>query len=142
MFQDEKESTLADADLKATNLPKIPFQETSPCPICNEPFVKEWDEDEEEWLLKNAFKTSTGIVHYTCHQDQLASAKSASTRGSSVESLVLGKRKWDETTDAESSNTIKQDPNKSKLFVQENLVPVEVMSGLSAILNGIKPESQ
>jgi cytidine deaminase len=35
---------------------RVEGDKVEPCGICNEPFEKFWDEEEEEWMIKNAIR--------------------------------------------------------------------------------------
>lgn len=39
------------------------------CEICQEPFEMYWEEEEEEWHLKNAIRVDDGIYHPSCFED-------------------------------------------------------------------------
>ncbi|XP_067842368.1 pre-mRNA cleavage complex 2 protein Pcf11 [Heptranchias perlo] len=39
------------------------------CEICQEPFEQYWDEDEEEWHLKNAIRVDSRTYHPACYED-------------------------------------------------------------------------
>ncbi|XP_007900906.1 pre-mRNA cleavage complex 2 protein Pcf11 isoform X1 [Callorhinchus milii] len=39
------------------------------CEICQEPFEQYWDEDEEEWHLKNAVRVEGRTYHPACYED-------------------------------------------------------------------------
>lgn len=39
------------------------------CDICKEQFEQYWDEEEEEWHLKNAMRVSEKIFHPSCYED-------------------------------------------------------------------------
>ncbi|ANB11560.1 Pcf11p [Sugiyamaella lignohabitans] len=40
-----------------------------PCPICQEKFNSVWDDDEEEWVWKNAMRVQNRIFHATCYAE-------------------------------------------------------------------------
>ncbi|CEP09024.1 hypothetical protein [Parasitella parasitica] len=44
-----------------------------PCAICGERFVDFWNDDEEEWMYKNAILVDGKIYHATCHADAVKS---------------------------------------------------------------------
>ncbi|OAD09225.1 hypothetical protein MUCCIDRAFT_136583 [Mucor lusitanicus CBS 277.49] len=44
-----------------------------PCAICGERFVDFWNDDEEEWMYKNAVLVDGKIYHATCHADAVKS---------------------------------------------------------------------
>ncbi|XP_033103764.1 pre-mRNA cleavage complex 2 protein Pcf11-like [Anneissia japonica] len=39
------------------------------CKVCHEPFQQFWDEDEEQWQLKDAIRIDNKTYHPTCYQD-------------------------------------------------------------------------
>ncbi|WRT66372.1 uncharacterized protein IL334_003327 [Kwoniella shivajii] len=45
------------------------------CPVCKESFVKEWSEDDEEWIWKNALNINGTIYHATCRAEQLSAMR-------------------------------------------------------------------
>ncbi|KAI8379571.1 uncharacterized protein BYT42DRAFT_636000 [Radiomyces spectabilis] len=51
----------------------MPEGERKPCPICGEKFVDTWNDDEEEWMYKNAVIIDNTIYHATCHADAVKS---------------------------------------------------------------------
>lgn len=77
--------------VETEELPKVraPEGEALVCPICHEKFVRYWDEDEEEWMVRDAVEvdgrvgkarsgstnfhklisSSPQIRHYTCHRE-------------------------------------------------------------------------
>ncbi|CDH54150.1 mrna cleavage factor complex component [Lichtheimia corymbifera JMRC:FSU:9682] len=52
-----------------------------PCPICGERFVDFWNDDEEEWMYKNAVLVDNTIYHATCHADAVKSGTLMSDHG-------------------------------------------------------------
>ncbi|CDS13196.1 hypothetical protein LRAMOSA05374 [Lichtheimia ramosa] len=57
-----------------------------PCPICGERFVDFWNDDEEEWMYKNAVLVNNTIYHATCHADAVKSG----TLMSDGDALMMG----------------------------------------------------
>jgi len=99
-------------------IPSIVYQDTdldACCGICNEPFTKFWDEDEEEWMLRNALKTnnvhptslenySEVIYHFTCRNDEMQSGNASETDVIIVDSNKTMKRKFSKLDEDSSSN--------------------------------------
>ncbi|WVW83930.1 hypothetical protein I302_105953 [Kwoniella bestiolae CBS 10118] len=57
---------------------KVPSPSTKTntvCPVCKEAFVKEWSQDEEEWVWKNALNINGTIYHATCRAEQLSALR-------------------------------------------------------------------
>ncbi|KAG2201273.1 hypothetical protein INT47_006776, partial [Mucor saturninus] len=48
-----------------------------PCAICGERFIDFWNDDEEEWMYKNAIMIDDKIYHATCHADAIKSGNLA-----------------------------------------------------------------
>ncbi|KAI9481275.1 MAG: hypothetical protein EXX96DRAFT_595146 [Benjaminiella poitrasii] len=44
-----------------------------PCPICGERFIDFWNDEEEEWMYRNAIMMDGKIYHATCHADAVKS---------------------------------------------------------------------
>lgn len=47
--------------------------EKKTCSICGETFIDFWNDDEEEWMFKNAVMEDERIYHATCHADAVKS---------------------------------------------------------------------
>ncbi|KAI0322485.1 hypothetical protein OF83DRAFT_734251 [Amylostereum chailletii] len=50
------------------------------CPVCKETLKAEFNEDDEDWVWKNAMKVDDRIFHATCHAEALSSASSLASR--------------------------------------------------------------
>jgi hypothetical protein len=49
---------------------KVPLDEDNrECRICKERFEVIWDEDEEEWIMKNAIKIGEKVYHEACYNE-------------------------------------------------------------------------
>ncbi|KAJ1982291.1 mRNA 3' end processing factor [Dimargaris verticillata] len=57
-------------------------QHNSVCPICNEKLVGVWDDDEEEWVYRNAILVDNTVYHATCRTASLRNATAAKPQGS------------------------------------------------------------
>ncbi|WWC89316.1 uncharacterized protein L201_004237 [Kwoniella dendrophila CBS 6074] len=60
---------------KWAKVPQDTRKATSVCPVCKESFVKEWSEDEEEWIWKNALNINGTFYHATCRAEQLSAMR-------------------------------------------------------------------
>ncbi|KAI0053233.1 hypothetical protein FA95DRAFT_1552745 [Auriscalpium vulgare] len=70
------EGAKRDAELRAQSVVVPPGDEAKhiACPICKESLKSEFNEDDEEWVWRNAVKAEDGrIFHATCHADALSS---------------------------------------------------------------------
>jgi len=76
------ESTKRDAELRSRFVVVLPGDEAKhvTCPICKEVFKSEFNEDDEEWIWKNAIKIDDKIYHATCHAEALATSGSLTAR--------------------------------------------------------------
>lgn len=73
------------------------------CSICGERFIEIWNDDEEEWMYKNAVLVNETIYHASCHADAIKSGTFNDVPMSEVDSPAAQKRKaeeQDEGTDA------------------------------------------
>ncbi|KAJ3411160.1 hypothetical protein HDV05_002674 [Chytridiales sp. JEL 0842] len=66
-----------------------------PCTICNETFEKYWDEEEEDWMIRNALRIDGKLYHQTCYRANNTSGTGSDGGGG----VVLGKRKADDAED-------------------------------------------
>ncbi|KAG2219580.1 hypothetical protein INT45_002538 [Circinella minor] len=89
-------------------------EDRKPCPICGERFIDFWNDDEEEWMYKNAVMVDNTIYHATCHADAV---KSGTLVGSSEqedtemkESIQGVKRK------AEEDGNVSNDWKKGEFY--------------------------
>jgi hypothetical protein len=57
------------------------------CHACHEDFKTAWDEDCEEWILKDAIRAENKLYHRQCYAELTAEPSAAGTK-----STVLGKR--------------------------------------------------
>ncbi|KAI0068792.1 hypothetical protein BV25DRAFT_1874001 [Artomyces pyxidatus] len=76
------EAAKRDAELRAQFVVVPPGDEAKhvACPICQETLKSEFNEDDEEWVWKNAVKADDDrIYHATCHADALNSLTTGST---------------------------------------------------------------
>ncbi|KAK6910080.1 hypothetical protein I203_104109 [Kwoniella mangroviensis CBS 8507] len=60
---------------KWIKVPSSNAKANSVCPVCKESFVKEWSQDEEEWIWKNALNINGTIYHATCRAEQLSAMR-------------------------------------------------------------------
>ncbi|VDB85436.1 unnamed protein product [Peniophora sp. CBMAI 1063] len=69
-------------ELRAKTVLVPPGDEAKPiaCPVCKEILKAEFNEDDEEWVWRNATAVDGRIFHATCHADAIASASSLATR--------------------------------------------------------------
>jgi len=76
------ESAKRDAELRARYVVVPPGDEAKhvTCPICKEAFKSEFNEEDEEWIWKNALKVDDKIYHATCHAEALLTNGSLSAR--------------------------------------------------------------
>jgi len=76
------ESAKRDAELHARFVVVPPGDEAKhvTCPICKEVFKSEFNEDDEEWIWKNALKIDDKIYHATCHAEALVGSGSLTAR--------------------------------------------------------------
>jgi len=76
------ESTKRDAELHARFVVVPPGDEAKhvTCPICKEVFKSEFNEDDEEWIWKNALRFDDKIYHATCHAEALVTSGSFTAR--------------------------------------------------------------
>ncbi|CAJ0649429.1 3600_t:CDS:2, partial [Entrophospora sp. SA101] len=57
---------------ESTVIVPLDIQKTNkPCPICKEKFQMFWNDNEEEWMYRNAMEINGDICHVTCHSDAI-----------------------------------------------------------------------
>jgi pre-mRNA cleavage complex 2 protein Pcf11 len=76
------ESAKRDTELRARFVVVPPGDEAKhvTCPICKEVFKSEFNDDDEEWIWKNALKIDDKIYHATCHAEALVGSGSLTAR--------------------------------------------------------------
>ncbi|KAI0251274.1 hypothetical protein BJV78DRAFT_1126657 [Lactifluus subvellereus] len=76
------ESAKREAELHARFVVVPPGDEAKhvTCPICKEVFKSEFNEDDEEWIWKNALKFDDKIYHATCHAEAMVTSGSLTAR--------------------------------------------------------------
>ncbi|KAI0092732.1 hypothetical protein BDY19DRAFT_925885 [Irpex rosettiformis] len=76
------EAAQRDAELRAMRVVVPPGDETKSfsCPICKEILKPEFNEDDEEWVWRNAVLKDERIYHATCHAEAMLSKTSLATR--------------------------------------------------------------
>ncbi|KAJ7638922.1 hypothetical protein FB45DRAFT_904269 [Roridomyces roridus] len=65
------ETAKRDADLRGKYVVVPPGDEskTVSCPVCKEVFESEWNEEDEDWVWRNAVRVDERIYHATCHAE-------------------------------------------------------------------------
>lgn len=68
---DAKAKSQEEDDDLPTEIPSVRLsgEKETPCEVCHESFEKYWDEDEEEWMLKNAVFVDGKFFHFTCYRE-------------------------------------------------------------------------
>ncbi|THH14893.1 hypothetical protein EW146_g5507 [Bondarzewia mesenterica] len=76
------EAAKRDAELRSQFVVVPPGDEAKlvACPICKEVLKSEFQEDEEEWVWRNAVKVDDRIYHATCHAEARSSATTLAVR--------------------------------------------------------------
>ncbi|KAI0770816.1 hypothetical protein BC629DRAFT_1583389 [Irpex lacteus] len=77
-----EEAAHRDAELRSMTVVVPPGDEAKAisCPICKEHLKSEFNEDEEEWVWRNAVQKDDRIYHATCHAEAMVSKTSLATR--------------------------------------------------------------
>ncbi|XP_048348967.1 pre-mRNA cleavage complex 2 protein Pcf11 isoform X1 [Sphaerodactylus townsendi] len=120
------------------SVPAGPAGVDESCEICQEQFEQYWDEEEEEWHLKNAIRVDEKIYHPSCYEDYQNTSSFDSTPSPSktpVENplnMMLNIVKQ-EVPDSCNSPQIKEE-SEEKLD--------ECMAGSSSVLAEIKTEPE
>ncbi|KAF7723319.1 hypothetical protein EC973_002116 [Apophysomyces ossiformis] len=65
--------TMEDTEKTEDRTVIMPNEDRKPCPICGERFIDFWNDEEEEWMYKNAVLVENTIYHATCHADAIKS---------------------------------------------------------------------
>ncbi|KAG1043483.1 hypothetical protein G6F43_011645 [Rhizopus delemar] len=70
----DEDNNTNEADVKPDEHTVIKHtDERRTCPICGENFIDFWNDDEEEWMYKNAVLEKDKIFHATCYVDAVKS---------------------------------------------------------------------
>ncbi|CAI5773462.1 PCF11 cleavage and polyadenylation factor subunit [Podarcis lilfordi] len=121
------------------SVPAGPAGADESCEICQEQFEQYWDEEEEEWHLKNAIRVDEKIYHPSCYEDYQNTSSFDSTPSPSktpVENplnIMLNIVKQ-EVQDSCNSPKVKEEP--------EDTPADDCMEGSSPTLAEIKTEPE
>ncbi|KAI0347227.1 hypothetical protein BDW22DRAFT_1425283 [Trametopsis cervina] len=76
------EAAMHDAELRAMTVvvPAGDEAKSMSCPICKETLKTEFNEDDEEWVWRNAMMKDDRIYHATCHDEAMSSKSTLATR--------------------------------------------------------------
>ncbi|KAI0052997.1 hypothetical protein FA95DRAFT_1552878 [Auriscalpium vulgare] len=124
------------AELRAQSVVVPPGDEAKhiACPICKETLKSEFNEDDEEWVWRNAVKAEDGrIFHATCHADALSSLSTSTALVARLrQGLADGSRSG--TPDDPSSRVVKSKSpspasNLGKRKIDTDFTAVKVEDG-------------
>ncbi|KFQ18966.1 Pre-mRNA cleavage complex 2 protein Pcf11, partial [Merops nubicus] len=110
------------------SVPAGPAGAVESCEICQEQFEQYWDEEEEEWHLKNAIRVDEKIYHPSCYEDYQKTSSFDCTPSPSktpVENplnIVLNIVKQ-ETPEACDSPKVKEEPDDTPTACAEESTP-------------------
>ncbi|XP_062830588.1 pre-mRNA cleavage complex 2 protein Pcf11 [Anolis carolinensis] len=111
------------------SVPAGPAGVDESCEICQEQFEQYWDEEEEEWHLKNAIRVDEKIYHPSCYEDYQKTSSFDSTPSPSktpVENplnIMLNIVKQ-EVQDSCSSPKVKEEPEEKLDECMEESTPL------------------
>ncbi|KAJ1954046.1 mRNA 3' end processing factor, partial [Dispira parvispora] len=79
--QESSTDTTDESVLRSMFVVVPPQDHNLACPICSEKLTGVWDEEEEEWVYRNAIDIDGIIHHATCHRDQQREQRLGSSAG-------------------------------------------------------------
>lgn len=116
----------AELEAKYVVAPTDPEIARQPCPICREMFVSVWNEDDEEWIWKNAVNINGKIYHATCHEDARRSAlkdpqrRRSQSRSVTPETSSAKKRKVEEVLPkVEEENDLEEERSAKRVASED-----------------------
>ncbi|XP_044297542.1 pre-mRNA cleavage complex 2 protein Pcf11 isoform X2 [Varanus komodoensis] len=113
------------------SVPAGPAGVDESCEICQEQFEQYWDEEEEEWHLKNAIRVDEKIYHPSCYEDYQKTSSFDSTPSPSKTpaenplNIMLSIVKQ-EVQDSCNSPKIKEEPEEKPEECMEGGLPASV----------------
>lgn len=122
--------TAEELQKKWVRVPSGPQSASAVCPVCKEGFKREWSEDEEEWVWRNAIDVSgkvrffkpnllrwdrkadmNQIMHATCRQQQLTANRLARVSKGRSGSAGTSSKSPGLTPEAEPVSAVKGEPH-------------------------------
>ncbi|KAL0092416.1 hypothetical protein J3Q64DRAFT_1718876 [Phycomyces blakesleeanus] len=103
-----------DANMAEDHKVVMPNDGRKPCPICGERFIDFWNDEEEEWMYKNAVLVENTIYHATCHADAIKSG-----------TLVFGDSSMDITPQEQEIDNVNNIPSSLKRKAEEGDVEMD-----------------
>ncbi|EJD53737.1 hypothetical protein AURDEDRAFT_110499 [Auricularia subglabra TFB-10046 SS5] len=98
-----------EAKLRAAFVVVPPGEEARPvqCPVCKEYLKCEFQEDDEEWVWRNAVRANDKVYHATCHADALlANPLVARLKSDASSSLTRSRSRTPESTVQSSQSSL------------------------------------
>ncbi|NXW98297.1 PCF11 protein, partial [Larus smithsonianus] len=111
------------------SVPAGPAGAVESCEICQEQFEQYWDEEEEEWHLKNAIRVDEKIYHPSCYEDYQNTSSFDCTPSPSktpVENplnIMLNIVKQETQESCDSPPKIKEEPDDTPTACAEESTP-------------------
>ncbi|NXV30552.1 PCF11 protein, partial [Rissa tridactyla] len=111
------------------SVPAGPAGAVESCEICQEQFEQYWDEEEEEWHLKNAIRVDEKIYHPSCYEDYQNTSSFDCTPSPSktpVENplnIMLNIVKQETQESCDSPPKIKEEPDDTPTACAEESAP-------------------
>ncbi|NXV51067.1 PCF11 protein, partial [Uria aalge] len=111
------------------SVPAGPAGAVESCEICQEQFEQYWDEEEEEWHLKNAIRVDEKIYHPSCYEDYQNTSSfdctpsPSKTPAENPLNIMLNIVKQETQESCDSPPKIKEEPDDTPTACAEESTP-------------------